>query len=224
MAPHRKSATVAGRRATTHRAMRTTADRTPNFRAVYMAMRCSLTLVQGSDWQAECKARLVRPYPRVVQVWRLLVHWQAYLLKRARKQALVRPLQGPASRVVDRRRCRQPMTFAARWQSAAENALPVEFFARVSGRRAASMRRLSARREPQVSPNSCRTPPVGTASLTRSSQSRRCGIRLLTYGDRCIRFFWRRGRRPFIGRPASHKSHVVGMFRPGKRGGSLARR
>ena len=33
---------------------------------------------------------LKRPYPRVVQVWRLLVHWQAYLPKRARKQAAVR--------------------------------------------------------------------------------------------------------------------------------------
>ena len=43
------------------------------------------------------------------------------------------------------------------------------------------MRRLSARRERQVSHNSCRRPPVGTASLTRSSQSRRCGIRLLIY-------------------------------------------
>ena len=33
---------------------------------------------------------LKRPYPRVLQVWRLLVHWQAYLPKRARKQAAVR--------------------------------------------------------------------------------------------------------------------------------------
>ena len=30
------------------------------------------------------------PHCRVVQVWRLLVHWQAYLPKRARKQAAVR--------------------------------------------------------------------------------------------------------------------------------------
>ena len=43
------------------------------------------------------------------------------------------------------------------------------------------MRGPSARREAQVSHNSCRRLPVGTASLTRSSQSRRCGIRLLTY-------------------------------------------
>ena len=33
---------------------------------------------------------LKRPYPRVVQVWRLLVHWQAHSPKRARKQAAVR--------------------------------------------------------------------------------------------------------------------------------------
>ena len=43
------------------------------------------------------------------------------------------------------------------------------------------MRGLSARRGPQVSHNSCRRSPVGTASLTHSSQSRRCGIRLLIY-------------------------------------------
>jgi hypothetical protein len=38
------------------------------------------------------------------------------------------------------------------------------------------MRGLSAPREPQESPNSCRAPPVGTASSTHSSQSRRYGI------------------------------------------------
>ena len=43
------------------------------------------------------------------------------------------------------------------------------------------MRGLSVPREPQGSPNSCRAPPVGTASPTHSSQSRRCGIRLRTY-------------------------------------------
>ncbi len=31
-----------------------------------------------------------RPYPRAAQVWRLLVHWQAHLPKRARKQGAVR--------------------------------------------------------------------------------------------------------------------------------------
>jgi hypothetical protein len=41
------------------------------------------------------------------------------------------------------------------------------------------MRGLSVPRERKGSPNSCRTPQVGTASLTRSSQARRCGIRLL---------------------------------------------
>ena len=37
------------------------------------------------------------------------------------------------------------------------------------------MRWLSARREPRVSHNSCRRPPAGTASPTRSSLSKRCG-------------------------------------------------
>ena len=50
------------------------------------------------------------------------------------------------------------------------------------------MRGLSAPREPQVSPNSCRRPPAGTASPTRSSQSRRCGIRLLTCENCSNRF------------------------------------
>ena len=43
------------------------------------------------------------------------------------------------------------------------------------------MRGLSVPREPQVSPNSCRAPPVGTASPTRSIQWSHCGTRLLTY-------------------------------------------
>ena len=70
-------------------------------------------------------------------------------------------------------------------QSAAEKALPVEFFARVIWQEsrfdARAVSPKSVPRERKGSPNSCRTPPVGTASLTRSSQSRRCGIRLLTY-------------------------------------------
>ena len=43
------------------------------------------------------------------------------------------------------------------------------------------MRGLSAPRERKESRNSCRGPPTDTALPTRSSQSRPCGIRLLTY-------------------------------------------
>ena len=43
------------------------------------------------------------------------------------------------------------------------------------------MRGLSAPRGRKELLNLCRGPPVGTVSPTRSSQSRRCGIRLLTY-------------------------------------------
>ena len=45
------------------------------------------------------------------------------------------------------------------------------------------MRWPSAQREPQVSRNSCRRPPAGTASPTRSIRSRLCGTRRLTYGN-----------------------------------------
>src|SRR5580693_3047444 len=30
--------------------------------------------------------------------------------------------------------------------------------------------------------------------------------------DRCLRLLWRRGRRPFVRRPAGHKSHVIARF------------
>ena len=42
------------------------------------------------------------------------------------------------------------------------------------------MRALSARREPQASHNSCRRPPAGTVSPTRSIPWSCCGIRLRT--------------------------------------------
>ena len=66
-------------------------------------------------------------------------------------------------------------------QSAAENALPVEFFARVIWQESRFDARAVRPRGRKELLNLCRGPPVGTASLTRSSRSRRCGIRLLTY-------------------------------------------
>src|SRR5262249_2828223 len=67
-------------------------------------------------------------------------------------------------------------------QSAAENALPVEFFARVIWQES----RFNAS---AVSPkgaeslNSCRGPPVETGSPIRSIRSSRCGIQRLTCGS-----------------------------------------
>ena len=67
-------------------------------------------------------------------------------------------------------------------QSAAENALPVEFFARVIWQESRfDARAVSPKGAEGIAQFMPHTPPVGTASLTRSSQSRRCGIRLLTY-------------------------------------------
>ena len=65
-------------------------------------------------------------------------------------------------------------------QSAAENALPVEFFARVIWQESRFDAQASARREPQVSHNSCRRPPAGTVSPTRSIPWNRCDTRLRT--------------------------------------------
>ena len=69
------------------------------------------------------------------------------------KNSLRRPPNPPLSKTF----CR------ALEQSAAENSLPVEFFARVIWQESRFDAQLSARREPQVSPNLCRRPPVGTA-------------------------------------------------------------
>ena len=67
-------------------------------------------------------------------------------------------------------------------QSAAENALPVEFFARVIWQESRfDARAVSPKGAEGIAQFMPHTPPVGTASLTRSSQSRRCGTRRLTY-------------------------------------------
>ena len=65
-------------------------------------------------------------------------------------------------------------------QSAAENAVPVEFFARVIWQESRFNALASARREPQVSHNSCRRPPAGTALPIRSIPWSCCGTRLHT--------------------------------------------
>ena len=69
------------------------------------------------------------------------------------------------------------------------------------------MRGLSAPREQKGSPNSCRAPPVGTASLTRSTQTRHCGTQRPTCGTLELDF-----SPGFAGRPRSaklRKSHCL---------------
>jgi hypothetical protein len=66
-------------------------------------------------------------------------------------------------------------------QAAAENALPVEFFARVIWQESHFNAKAVSPKGAQGIAQLCRGPPAGTALSIPSIQSRRCGTRRLTY-------------------------------------------